>query len=701
KPRSVSLVTRVARGNQSLRDALDRLDQALSTRRSRNILRELEATVDQCRRIRPELEARLKQHVTVLATAADVDNRRLDDVRGGPAIKNAYYWRLAACYRERHNLIGSALLAWEEFRRHGIHEGWFPEKSDLVVELYLRMAKQLRRFPPEQVDEIQTLIVREPPNVMAVYDGQPEAVRKVGSTGPKPGTVPYYLCPEELYERACALDPDPAVFSQWLQWERLRDSGSKAVDEVARAWHEARPEDSRPLLLLMESAEQRGALNKALRFLERAESIDSLSPDVRRARLRLLVASALRHLKNRKPHLLEKDLAGIEALPQAREGDRPAFWTACRRLAALQRGDPDAADRCGTELIGLVGGELPAIVVMQSLEKACVMERLSLPRGAGESMGLEVDDLPLAVARGCAVVRDLGVDALIPVEWVARLVAACEERHPKLDALRLRTLADAALESRHRELACAASGAGLALGGQTLGRFLLLRARSLDPREFTRRYGCLVAAAAFARRYRDMPLVQEAIEELQGQGGSRAGRSSFGLRIDESDLAMSQEDLDQVVNLELGSTVDSEASGRRGARSRVKHRCNCPRCRQTADRGSVQGRLFADDDEDPDEDDLDDEDDDDDPDDVVELPVDFRFPWDDGVQVDLLEIQAVIPLMMEAMARCGSGEPEVIARKAPDLYARISETIRRYVERQGRNAPRTGGRRRGGRSSSR
>src|SRR5256884_4340140 len=50
-----------------------------------------------------------------------------------------------------------------------------------------------------------------------------------------------------------------------------------------------------------------------------------LNPEVRRARLRLLTANAVRHLSQNKVHLVELDAAALEALPQAGEVNRPAF----------------------------------------------------------------------------------------------------------------------------------------------------------------------------------------------------------------------------------------------------------------------------------------------------------------------------------------------------------------------------------------
>jgi hypothetical protein len=67
-------------------------------------------------------------------------------------------------------------------------------------------------------------------------------------------------------------------------------------------------------------------------------------------------------------------------------------------------------------------------------------------------------------------------------------------------------------------LAYAASAAGLARGGATEARFLLLRARALPSWEYERRSDCLAVAAELARRQRDMALVDEAVDLQRGHG---------------------------------------------------------------------------------------------------------------------------------------------------------------------------------------
>ena len=176
----------------------------------------------------------------------------------------------------------------------------------------------------------------------------------------------------------------------------------KAADRVAESWRRALPNDSRPLLYLMESAEQRGALNKAIGFLEQAERLDALNPEVRRASLRLLVAQAIRHLRQRKPHLAEKELAALEALPQAREADRPAFLAGLRWTCCLIRGDGEGALSLFSQVSVLLGNPAAAILTCGSTGEVCGLRRDEFGRYLPQKVSLaQTDSLAAAVARAC------------------------------------------------------------------------------------------------------------------------------------------------------------------------------------------------------------------------------------------------------------------------------------------------------------
>ena len=529
------LIAKVNGNRAKVRDSLQILDRVLAKKNRRKMLKIIQDTVNKCEQACPELLDRLKQHISIRAWMNDLPAEQVSMAMGGPSLKNAYYWRLHARAAEAKGQVLWACSLWEEFRKHAIHEGWFSGKSQEVSVIYLYMADLLRKLPDHELEGERKDFERG-------FSGFPYEKQ--------PPSVPYFLYPERLYRLASEIDPDPETFRQWLELAEKNGSGWKEADGVAMAWHDALPDDTRPLLHLMESAEKRNALKKALGYLEKAERLNGLNPDVRRARLRLLVAAAIRHLKQKKTHLAKKDFREIEVLPQSCEGDRPAFVAALRCVCAIIGEEESEFSRWNGDLIKLLETELSATVVMKGLLKACGFPDNVMISPSLQADSLARDDLAAAVARGCALGDDMGVPFNIPLKWEKELTEFFTAQECSLDPPVIRTLAGAALRNRNAELAYAASGAGLSNDGRDLARFLLLRARSLPTWMIDRRNDCIGAAIEIARRQRDMDLLDEAIE-LRRDG--RAWQFPFSIWnsvIDESDFSIDAETLDKVLQRE-------------------------------------------------------------------------------------------------------------------------------------------------------
>jgi hypothetical protein len=304
----------------------------------------------------------------------------------------------------------------------------------------------------------------------------------------------------------------------------------------------------------MESAERRGALNKAIGFLAQAEKLDALNPEVRRAALRLLVAQAIRHLRQRKPHRAEQKLADLEALPQAQEADRPAFLAALRWTGCVMRGEDEAASGYFAQVSRLLGSPAAAVLICRSTAEVCRLDQSEvnrrLPRKVSHD---ETDSLAEAVARACALGNDMNVAFMIPREFERRIFKELSDDHCNLEARQLRALGEAALRHNLRELAYAASGAGLLKGGATEARFLLLRAQALPSWEFERRSDCLAAAAELARRQRDMALVEEAVDLQRGHGGLGMPFDDLLDSMDERAFSRTAEEMNAVLEREKQS----------------------------------------------------------------------------------------------------------------------------------------------------
>jgi len=512
--KGAELVAAVEGADRPLREALADLESAFQREDVRRLHGRIRRAVNQCRKARPKLLERLKQLISMRCVAVEYPVAKVISALGGPSLHDAAFWRLFARTLELSGKFCLACALWEEFRRNAVHQGWFGADGPEVTALSLHMVHLLQRMPQELLVVERRHFERHFAGFGRYYEGQPASVR---AAAPDPRQPPdcYYLYPERIFERLCAAQADAEVYAQWLDYARSDRYGSSRLDGIAERWHRAVPGDSRPLLFLMESAERRKAFTKALKYLRQAEALDALSPQVKRARLRLWAAKAVRHLREGKPHLAEKDFAAIEALPQSREGDRPMIVAALRWVAARLAGDEAAAARWRVELAGLAGGDEAAVALLTCVGRIATKGAPLVPDGRLPRAG---EQLVQAVGRSCAACRDLGLQAEVPSSLWQPLEEAVASDAGSCDAGLLRALAEAALEKGALRLAFAAAGAGLRAGGAHRGRFLLLRGRSL--RAFpARRQSCLAVAAELARRRRDTELLAEVIDEAHGGRG--------------------------------------------------------------------------------------------------------------------------------------------------------------------------------------
>ena len=517
--RERELADRLTRSFAPLQKAVSDLDGALDRRRSRGrVLHAIRQAVAECRRAFPEGVERLRQRISIRAYLAGLGGDEVQRAIGGGALHDAAFWRLMAMATEMRGAPATACAYWEEFRKHAVHQGWFPAEGAEVAVLFRRMLGLLDRSLPEEIDELLRRVLFNPGWLSTYYNGQPPAVA-AAQANRLDAPPDYFVRPGYLYPLVCRLDPDPKVFEDWLGWAEEAE-GVKEAEAVALRWGAAFPQAARPFLHLADACEKRDALKRALKFLSEAEARDPLNPEVRRARLRLLAATARRHLKQGKPHLLAKDCAELEALPQATERDRPAFLAAARCLLALLERNRPEADRWRDETARVLG-DPAAFYLLASLHDV-VADDAPEPNFPTEPPA-EADGATLAAAaaRACALGEDLGMPFALAPTWGQRLEADLKPEACPLDAAALRTLAEAALRADDGEVAYRLSGIGLARGGSAAARFLLLRARSIPTWHGLRRSQCFDAVKALAQRQRDTELLGEAIDLSRGRTRSR------------------------------------------------------------------------------------------------------------------------------------------------------------------------------------
>src|ERR1035438_9490221 len=407
-PAAEALVKLTGGGFAALRTTLVTLDQALDKKNQTLALQETGKAVTLCKQVCPGLLERLKQHISVRAMMAGAKADRVSAAMGGPSLKNAYFWRLLArAYEETPGdpvAIPLACSVWEEFRRHAVHEKWFPANGPEIATLYVHMADLWRRISEDDRDHVAHRFASTFRGHREDYAGQPPQIRALM---PAPGPQKlYYVSPDGLLERACEADPCAENFQRWLHWVKQNDPGRGIF--VADRWIAALPQDIPPVLHLMQSAEQSNALKKAFKLMEQAERLDGLNPEVRRARLRLLISLATRHLQQKKTHLAEPELRQIEALPQAQLGDRPALAAALRWVFWTLGDDATHADAARASVVKVLGSEAAAQIVLRAVAAACKLKGKTLaPVNTG-------GPLAAAIGRACALGEDTGLRIEIP-----------------------------------------------------------------------------------------------------------------------------------------------------------------------------------------------------------------------------------------------------------------------------------------------
>jgi hypothetical protein len=516
-PAALALKKAVCGRERELHALLEQLDRALEGERYDGILFLIRRAVGLCKQTLPDQTGRLMQHICARCFLADVPPEDVRSALREPPPDDAYLWRLLARSAEIDGFPTLACSFWDSFCLCAVREGWFGENSREVAAVYLHMAGMLRGFPRTALEKARR---RFDPNVGGVLGvDRRRSPAHPGPAGRNPQEL-HYLYPEQLYERACRIDPDPEIFQQWLEYSK-KGTHWREADAAALAWHAAIPDDSRPLLHLMESAEDRNALKKALGYVEKAEKVAGLNPEVRRARLRLWVSVAKRHLKEGKTHLVDEDFAEIEALPQAQEGDRPAFLAALRWVCATLLADEPQATKWEAEVARGLESRLAAFAVLDGLETAC---GVAPSRAIGQVPLLASEEksrAAAALARACVLCDDMGLPLALPSLLERPAVEALSSPDCRIDALGVQRLTEAALRGLQQELAYAASDLGLNRADTDPARFLLLRAQSLPGWDWERRENCIAAAAELARRRHDLSLLAEAVELLRGGHKSR------------------------------------------------------------------------------------------------------------------------------------------------------------------------------------
>jgi hypothetical protein len=562
-PAAANLVAQVTDPAESFRKTLCHLDRAFDKEDQSRSLMLIREAVSLCRRYRPELLERLRQHISIRSVIAGFTPEAVATAMEGPSLKSAHFWRLLARAMEEigTDAMGSlqACAAWEEFRKHAIREGWLPPKGPEIAALYLHMAEVLLRIDEEDLEVCREQFLKRFDGFRLYYRGQPPEIRALAE--PPGWPEPYFVSPHALLERACEADPRADHFRLWLEWTRR--NLPHMAESVAWSWRIARQEDAEPLLFLMEEAESRNALQRAFKYMQMAEALDGLHPEVRRARFRLLVSMALRHLRQKKPRLADREIRALESLPQAQQGDRPAFVAALRWVSSGIAGAADEAAAAASAAIERLGSETAAHVMLATVARAAKYSG-ELPRHDGKSRREPVAE---ALGRACLLGEDVGLPVELSAELSERLAEELSAGAAWPSPQALLAVGEAALRVNDRPLAYALASEGLGQDAAMQAAALFLRARSLPPWEAERSEACLNCAAELARRRRDL--------DLLGRIAALRKRAEWLEAPEAGELSLTSEEIRAVLKREsqLRSYPDIPPEELEPAE------CNCPICR--------------------------------------------------------------------------------------------------------------------------
>ncbi len=170
---------------------------------------------------------------------------------------------------------------------------------------------------------------------------------------------------------------------------------------MAERWRKARASDTQPLLYLMESAEKRNAYKKSLRYLEEAEELDSLNPAVRRAKLRLLLSVTIRHLHERKTHLVAAEIEQLQTVPEVRPGEVAALAAGFHWCCAAIAHDHTAMQKQEEELMRSMGNVAGHLLIAALVRAANMGPKIFAP--PLKVAGIPATELLSGTARACAV----------------------------------------------------------------------------------------------------------------------------------------------------------------------------------------------------------------------------------------------------------------------------------------------------------
>lgn len=572
RPREKKLASVMERLDSAIAQCLERGTYEFSPektvrRAEKGLLASLKEAATAVRLEAPALVIRFREKAaTTILALTHLSLPKIERAMGGPTVRSASFWRLAALAMEARNQrwrepksLARACDYWDAFRRHGAAEGLFAPGGEEEAEVYLHLADLIMNAEAYAWSDFRRSAY--PFDAGAYYDaGQPAAIAELK---PSVDAPPVPLDPMALFAAATKLAPTTENFRSWLgaarqvedvvHWKRGGiNCGQDPMARALDAWQRALPGDPSPWIILMSEAEERNALTLAQKHLVRAEAIDPLNADLARAKWRLSLAMCRRHLKQGKRHLVAADIEKMDTL----RGHAPdgANWllTGLRWLTESDR--PDQVPARHAELSAAIGGDAGeyAAWLLENGIMAYADASLhpgSLPVALSPPSSGDMAAIGAAMARTARIMDESGFafgwnkNSPWP-DWFVKIA----DRLPKAE---LPALMNAMFGAGRFKAIFALGSVGLAAAGRTAlaGHMLFLRAKALREGgvyQYERTRQCLRAAVEIARRANDDFLLSRVIAWVRKKFDSLRSEDMMEDLLD----SMSAEELDDVLRIE-------------------------------------------------------------------------------------------------------------------------------------------------------
>lgn len=457
------------------------LDKALNRSDRKVILRMTRIAFDLTEGLDPTLQERVRAHIFARSlVAAHLKQKDITCAAGMEIPPTAYLYQLSSLLLESgdprvdHCCHLCSAKSWERFRTQAIQEQWFQEGSLADGLVVMHQAELIDGAPEESLDR---------------------------------HNIPDLA---EIYENGCAAEQSAESYEKWVRWAEKDESEKEEVEFALETWASQRPGDIQPLVRLMLAAERRKAYKKALAYLERAEKIDRLNPEVRQGRIRLIVASACTHLKQSKFHLIPKDAQSIEAVEEIQAGSTRTLALLLHLAAELLQPEAERKTEIRRELKSQIGTAASVLLVSELLRHAGLPLEDKWPALA--TFNLSPEENLSQFMKAVSIADWAGISLDCPVTWDAEMASVVRTSGRILQSPDLVKLAEIAVRSRCRNFAGAAIRLGLAQGSAN-ARFLFLRTRiAYEP--FQRRAACMAAAIHLARTDHDNAMIARISDDL-------------------------------------------------------------------------------------------------------------------------------------------------------------------------------------------